>query len=192
MVVIGYDDYKNGGSFEVMNSWGPEFGDNGFVWIRYSDVKKYLDEGYVLEMKGYSTSNCSFGDCANSVSRYRYPNGNAYEGLIVNNYPDVYGSYFYTSGNFYVGEFSKGRKHGYGVFYDNASDQFYITYYQDDVLTKRTAMQGFAEDEEKLNNTIKLYNSLNSINPGKLVTEGDKEFDSLFDLDIPVEDLKIK
>ena len=192
MVVVGYDDYKNGGSFEVMNSWGPEFGDNGFVWIKYTDVKKYLDEGYVLEMKGYSSSNWSFGDCENSVSRYRYPNGNAYEGLIVNNYPDVYGSYFYTSGNFYVGEFSKGKKHGYGVLYDNTSDQFYITYYQNDILTKRTAMQGFAEDEEKLNNTIKLYYTLNSINPGKLVTEDEKEFDNLFDLDIPVEDLKIK
>lgn len=191
MVVIGYDDYKNGGSFEVMNSWGPEFGDNGFVWIKYTDVRKYLDEGYVLEMNGYSTSNCGFGDCANSVSRYRYSSGNVYEGLISNNYPDVYGSYFYTSGNFYVGEFSKGKKHGYGVFYDNSTYQFYLTYYQNDILNKRTAMQGFAEDEEKLNKTIKLYNSLNSINPGKLVTEEDKDFDKLFDLDIPIEDLKI-
>ena len=77
------------------------------------------------------------------------------------------------------------------MFYDNATDQFYLTYYQNDILNKRTAMQGFAEDEEKLNKTIKLYNSLNSINPGKLVTEDDKDFDKLFDLDIPVEDLKI-
>jgi hypothetical protein len=53
--------------------------------------------------------------------------------------------------------------------------------YQNDILNKRTAMQGFAEDEDKLNKTIKLYNSLNSINPGKLVTEDDKDFDKLFD-----------
>ena len=31
MTIIGYDDNKYGGAFEVMNSWGEAFGNKGFV-----------------------------------------------------------------------------------------------------------------------------------------------------------------
>ena len=34
MLLVGYDDSKN--AFKVMNSWGPEWGDNGFGWIDYT------------------------------------------------------------------------------------------------------------------------------------------------------------
>ncbi len=37
LVVIGYDDDKYGGAFEVINSWGKSWGINGFSWIRYYD-----------------------------------------------------------------------------------------------------------------------------------------------------------
>ena len=33
MLLVGYDDAKN--AFKVMNSWGTEWGDNGFGWIDY-------------------------------------------------------------------------------------------------------------------------------------------------------------
>ena len=34
MCVIGYDDYLEGGAFQIMNSWGPEWGENGMGWVR--------------------------------------------------------------------------------------------------------------------------------------------------------------
>ena len=37
MAVIGYDDNKFGGVFEIMNSWGTRWGKNGFTWIKYKD-----------------------------------------------------------------------------------------------------------------------------------------------------------
>lgn len=37
LCVIGYDDEKLGGAFEVINSWGKDWGNNGFTWIRYAD-----------------------------------------------------------------------------------------------------------------------------------------------------------
>lgn len=37
MCVVGYDDNKEGGAFEIMNSWGNKWGKNGFVWVRYAD-----------------------------------------------------------------------------------------------------------------------------------------------------------
>lgn len=41
MAIIGYDDHVAGGAFRIMNSWGPEWADNGFVWIRYSDFPRW-------------------------------------------------------------------------------------------------------------------------------------------------------
>jgi hypothetical protein len=49
MCVVGYDDKKYGGSFLIMNSWGPEWGNNGFAWVRYGNFKTYVREAYGLE-----------------------------------------------------------------------------------------------------------------------------------------------
>lgn len=48
MVVVGYDD--NLKSFEVMNSWGREWGNGGFIWIPYSAFNKICGEAYVLKL----------------------------------------------------------------------------------------------------------------------------------------------
>ncbi len=51
MCVIGYDDYlENGkGGFQIMNSWGPEWGDNGIAWVTYKDFKYFAVEAYGLD-----------------------------------------------------------------------------------------------------------------------------------------------
>jgi C1A family cysteine protease len=51
MCLIGYDDNKGGGAFEIMNSWGPSWGDQGFFWIKYEDFPKHVDECYALVAK---------------------------------------------------------------------------------------------------------------------------------------------
>lgn len=48
MVVVGYDDTKYGGAFEIMNSWGTQFRNNGFFWVKYNDFKKHIKTAYVL------------------------------------------------------------------------------------------------------------------------------------------------
>ena len=48
MCVIGYDDDKYGGAFEIVNSWGPSWGNEGYMWIRYADFSKYTH--YAFEM----------------------------------------------------------------------------------------------------------------------------------------------
>jgi hypothetical protein len=47
--VVGYDDRKYGGSFLIMNSWGPQWGNNGFAWVRYPVFKYFVREAYGLE-----------------------------------------------------------------------------------------------------------------------------------------------
>jgi hypothetical protein len=47
MCVIGYDDRK--GAFQIMNSWGPEWGKNGIGWVRYGDFKEFVREAYGVD-----------------------------------------------------------------------------------------------------------------------------------------------
>ena len=55
MVVVGYDDNKHGGAFEIMNSWGTQFRNGGFFWVRYNDFKNYIKTAYVLVDNAKST-----------------------------------------------------------------------------------------------------------------------------------------
>jgi hypothetical protein len=191
MCVVGYDDTKYGGAFEVMNSWGASYGENGFVWIKYSDFKKYVSEAYVLNAGDYKKGNCSKGDCYNSYSRYKYNDGSIYEGLIVNGYPDIYGSFIYKNGNFYVGGMKKGRKHGSGVFFDAAQGKYFNVVFNNDTYVQWSLKQGFAsnEDADKMS---KLIDILNSGNPATIVKPNSEEQDEYFEkMDIPLEPLII-
>jgi len=47
--VVGYDDAKYGGAFLMMNSWGPQWGNNGFAWVRYKHFTYFVREAYGLE-----------------------------------------------------------------------------------------------------------------------------------------------
>ena len=46
--IVGYDDNKFGGAFEVINSWGKDWGNNGFFWLTYDQLMQY--GSYALEM----------------------------------------------------------------------------------------------------------------------------------------------
>ncbi len=52
MCVVGYDDYHEGGAFQIMNSWGTEWGKGGFAWVRYADFKAFNVEAYGLYPMG--------------------------------------------------------------------------------------------------------------------------------------------
>jgi hypothetical protein len=49
MCVIGYNDRIEGGAFEIMNSWGPEWGQNGVGFVRYADFRKFVREAYGVD-----------------------------------------------------------------------------------------------------------------------------------------------
>jgi len=41
MLVVGYDDTKK--AFKAVNSWGKNWGNNGFVWIDYKAFQEVMD-----------------------------------------------------------------------------------------------------------------------------------------------------
>ncbi|MGB0850583.1 MAG: C1 family peptidase, partial [Bacteroidia bacterium] len=76
MCVIGYDDYKAGGAFQIMNSWGREWGKDGIGWVTYKDLKFFTKEAYGLYPMGNSKASdinrfeMAFGLVANSTGQY--------------------------------------------------------------------------------------------------------------------------
>ena len=40
MTVVAFDDYKAGGAFKIMNSWGKTWGSGGYVWVKYEDYTR--------------------------------------------------------------------------------------------------------------------------------------------------------
>lgn len=47
MVVVGFDDHLK--AFKIMNSWGIEWGNNGFCWISYEFFPICVHEAYVMK-----------------------------------------------------------------------------------------------------------------------------------------------
>lgn len=47
MLVVGYDDAK--GAFKVLNSWGRNWGNDGYCWISYNLFSRVVREGYVMK-----------------------------------------------------------------------------------------------------------------------------------------------
>ncbi len=50
VTIVGYDDNTFGGAFKVINSWGLNWGDNGYFWLPYSFASQgIISETYILE-----------------------------------------------------------------------------------------------------------------------------------------------
>jgi hypothetical protein len=48
LCVVGYDDAKYNGAFEVQNSWGQDWGNSGYTWIPYDVFSAFAREAYSL------------------------------------------------------------------------------------------------------------------------------------------------
>jgi Domain of unknown function (DUF4384)/Papain family cysteine protease len=46
--IVGYDDTKFGGAFEVVNTWGKDWAIQGYTWVRYKDFAEYFPYAFGL------------------------------------------------------------------------------------------------------------------------------------------------
>ena len=86
--VMGYDDNKFGGAVEIQNSWGKDFGDGGFFWMKYKDFKNFCMEAYGLypfpsaKANANQTFKASLGLVINKTKEYisfKNKQGNIFE-----------------------------------------------------------------------------------------------------------------
>ena len=123
MCVVGYNDNKFGGAFRIVNSWGVNYGDSGYLWIRYNDFKKYTKEAYVMKLNENVTSNIRLkeGIQDGDYKRYGYIKNdkiNTYEGEYKNNSVTGYGIWLDKNlDTYYIGNYSNGSMRGYFMIY---------------------------------------------------------------------------
>lgn len=49
VVIIGFDDFKYGGSYRILNSWGEQWEDKGKAWIKYNELNSFL--GHIISIE---------------------------------------------------------------------------------------------------------------------------------------------
>lgn len=86
MCVVGYDDKKYGGAFLIMNSWGPEWGQNGFAWVRYPEFNYFVREAYGLEPMARTGTAAATLDCEIGLVQVSFDAKNK---MVPGNYIDL-------------------------------------------------------------------------------------------------------
>ena len=97
MCIVGYDDNKYGGAFEVINSWGSEWGNDGFIWIRYHDMVDFMKYGYeIFDINKTKSGTLNFSgsvslklNTGNNIGMHKQENG-----VFNTEYPLGTGTYF--------------------------------------------------------------------------------------------------
>ena len=153
MCVVGYDDNKFGGAFEVMNSWGDYWGDDGFLWIKYDDFLRKVDEVYFIETfydEPFKVGNgtCYLGDCKNEYSFIKFNEKSFYEGEFRNGNYDGYGIFRGRDGIEYVGRWNYGKKDGQFLVYNSNKDISYKITYNNNIKVDEKVL-GFANSDNE-------------------------------------------
>jgi len=98
VVLIGYDDDKalqsgGAGAFKVINSYGKNWGTNGYGWISYATLQKQIIEAWVVtvNMSGYGLSESgtvSIGGASLAQAITFALNRNVHYDLVTNGFGD--------------------------------------------------------------------------------------------------------
>lgn len=82
MCVVGYDEGKR--AFKIMNSWGEDWGQDGFFWIKYEDYGKLCKYGYAMVLTGGSDEPVPGEEVSLAGSfKFRYLDDNGSEAVNV-------------------------------------------------------------------------------------------------------------
>ena len=168
MTIVGYDDFKFGGSFRVVNSWGKEFGDNGYLWIKYSDFIEKVDVTYIMflddEIDGSKNPQMDL-DNFQRIVKTDY----SMEGQLKNSRFNGYGIYHSEDNDTsYIGNFTNGNMDGYFLMLNN--DGFFESTIRNGELIDFEKL-GFSDEDNEVSETRlmakKYFNTINTNHPLK-------------------------
>ena len=142
MTIVGYDDYKNGGSYRIVNSWGDDWGDNGYCWMKYSDFKKFGFGAYFFWINEDILKPNSPQLLSSDYIRTDTKSGKIYEGQTYNSAFTGYGI-LSDDNTFFVGPFKNGLKNGHFKIVDD--EGFWYANYKNGEFIKDGGL-GFASN----------------------------------------------
>ncbi len=118
VTIVGYDDDKYGGSFKILNSYGSDWGNDGYFWMTYKDFENQADAAYMI-------INENWDDWRNPVSAENFYKGEFDDGSKTWEGPLDENRYFHGTGIVVaekytaVGSYKNGFKNGWWLWYDN-------------------------------------------------------------------------
>jgi len=190
LCIIGYDDRKFGGAFEVINSWGDNWGDDGYFWVKYSDIHT-IDYAYSLVPGNY---NCDKNLVIEPISP-PFPNPNPLP--PVKSFYEWYKDFFkkhkddWWINNF---RFSYSIVGGWNADYVRTGNPNKTIYHNDDGYTKRLTsytQYGYQFRKEWLTNAEFGIVSKLDANLGAIFKKGPTLFESSLSLGITKDDFEL-
>ena len=150
LCIVGYDDYKFGGAVRIVNSWGRDYGDDGYMWVKYTDLLKYVKEAYIVELNENIKNQPPRVIDQADYKRLSFQNKNYntynYEGQYLDFSRTGYGILTSKSdGAYFVGEYRNGAPRGYFLIMDE--DGLYSAVVRNGEFTEIEKL-GFASDSE--------------------------------------------
>lgn len=82
LTIVGFDDDLYGGAFRVVNSWGTEWGDDGFCWIRYEDFNAFQEAAYMIYTELKVPDMVDFGAGEGGFGRQNIKAYGFFEGIL--------------------------------------------------------------------------------------------------------------
>jgi hypothetical protein len=121
--VVGYDDEKYGGAFEIQNSWGTDWGNGGYVWIPYAVFEDFAYHGYEI-----IDNLATYGEVSIYSGKVQIELRNSPEGM-----PVVFRDGYYQT----VNEYPSGTRFRYLLGNDNPA---YVYAFASDEAGRKTNM----------------------------------------------------
>ena len=174
MTIVGYDDYKNGGSFLLVNSWGKDWGDNGYAWIKYSDFKRFCDAVvFTWIHKDIDTEypQMNFKDYVRK--KFKSNKNKIYEGERNSKNITGYGIVSNLDNETYnIGYFKKGIWDGTFKVFDN--EGYWQVEYDNGKFVEELKL-GFVEDKKNMEKVEEINNYIKIMFPDIRFKEGGKD-----------------
>ena len=173
ITIVGYNDNYNGGSFRVLNSYGSDWGDDGFFWITYEDFIDNGDAAYCMWVD----------DNWSSWTAKKYTKGNFYKGYLSN---DLYwegpmdaesncnGRGILIGGDFTAyAYYRNGKANGEWYWFGDGDDGFWgtVTYDNGNVISREE--WGFSSNQDQASQISQLQIDNMDINISEEATDND-------------------
>ena len=148
ITIVGYNDYHKGGSFRILNSYGRDWGEDGFFWMSYKDFKKSASSSYVIFVddnheswvKSHSKSSFYKGNLTNDL-KWEGPmdaEGNCNgRGILTG---EDFTAYAY---------YSNGKAYGEWHWFGDGDDGFWGTVTYDNGIVVSKEEFGFSSNQNK-------------------------------------------